>query len=105
MGFVVVSTLLIVFLSIFQCTPIPFYWNKDIEGKCLNLPAVAYSGAAVTIASDIFIVILPIPVIKSLNLGWKKKLGVMCMFALGSLYVLHRYAKLTARANNIIAAV
>lgn len=56
-----------------------------MEGKCLDLNAVAYSAAVVSIFSDFLIVILPMPLIKSLNLKLKKKIGVMCMFALGSL--------------------
>jgi hypothetical protein len=87
LGFVIATTLAIFFTAVFQCNPIPLYWNKDLKGQCLNINALANAGGAVSISTDVLIVALPIPVISKLRLGWKKKIGVVFMFAVGSLYV------------------
>jgi len=87
--FAVVSILL--GLAVFQCKPIAHFWNKDIAGKCISYDGVVFSAASLIIFTDILIVCLPIPVIRKLNLTSRRKLGVLLMFALGSLYVLVLY--------------
>ena len=86
--FVIGTTISLTFISILQCTPIQFYWNKDVQGKCLNLNSMAYLANAFTISSDFLILVLPVPVIAKLRLGLSKKLGAMLMFAIGGLYVI-----------------
>ena len=86
--FVIGTTISLTFISIFQCTPIQFFWNKDVQGKCLNLNDMAYLANAFTISSDFLILVLPVPVIAKLRLGLSKKLGAMLMFAIGGLYVI-----------------
>lgn len=85
MIYVVASTIVVTSLAIFQCKPVENFWNKDIEGRCLNINAMAYVAGGSTISSDFLILVLPIPVVSKLNMGVKKKLGVILMFAVGSL--------------------
>lgn len=74
------------FGSIFSCTPVPFFWNKDIHGgHCINLMAFWFSNASFNILSDIAIIILPIPVLKALNLPKKQKYGLILVFIMGGL--------------------
>lgn len=81
-------TLETVIISVFDCTPIPFFWDKSIEGgHCVNFGAMWFSHASTNIVFDIVLVILPMPVIKSLNLPKKQKIALMGIFALGTLYV------------------
>jgi hypothetical protein len=70
-----------------QCVPPASIWNSNIKGKCSNSTALVYSGAAFSILEDIVIILLPIRELKGLNLTRRKKLAVIFMFALGSLYV------------------
>lgn len=50
----------------------------------MDVEAAAYSAAGMVIASDIMTVVLPLPVVRRLNMGVKRKIGVMAMFTLGS---------------------
>ena len=56
-----------VFLAIFYCNPIKKCWSQRvyplIKESCLNLRVVYIAGAAINIASDLSIVILPQPII------------------------------------------
>jgi hypothetical protein len=60
-------------------------WNPTAPAKCVDKMALVYSGAAFAIVEDIVILVLPLPCISSLKLGWSRKVGVGLMFAVGSL--------------------
>lgn len=75
-------------VAAFQCQPVSFYWtNWDGEhtGRCLNVNAIAWANAGISIAVDFWMLALPLSQIKSLNLHWKKKVGVALMFSVGAL--------------------
>jgi hypothetical protein len=83
-----VYALVFVFLAIFQCQPISYFWtNWDGEhtGTCLNVNAIGWSNAGIGIALDIWMLAIPLAQLKSLNLHWKKKIGVGFMFCIGTL--------------------
>ncbi|EEQ84351.2 uncharacterized protein BDCG_01156 [Blastomyces dermatitidis ER-3] len=69
--------------TVFQCTPIHRAWQRQVPGTCINLTISWYSNAAFSILSDLAILILPMPVIKSLLLPKKEKIGLMSIFAVG----------------------
>jgi hypothetical protein len=70
-----------------QCVPPSALWDANTKGKCSNSTALVYSGAAFSIFEDLVIIALPVRELKGLNLSPRKKLAVIFMFALGSLYV------------------
>jgi hypothetical protein len=72
--------------SIFACTPIAFFWEKNIPGgHCLNLLIFWFSNASFNIVTDFIICILPIPVLKALQLPKKQKYILTVVFVLGGL--------------------
>ncbi|KAH7007709.1 hypothetical protein EDB80DRAFT_718997 [Ilyonectria destructans] len=79
--------ILFTFLAIFQCTPVSFFWNRwdgEHSGKCLNINAIAWANASVSIALDLWMLAIPLWYVRSLNMHWKKKLGVTIMFIVGT---------------------
>ncbi|SPQ25015.1 eec87730-e41e-40bc-a9d4-17d6dc907b95 [Thermothielavioides terrestris] len=75
------------FLAIFQCSPISYFWTNwdgEHEGKCLNSNAIAWANAAISIALDLWMLAIPLAQLKTLNLHWKKKIGVGLMFCVGT---------------------
>jgi hypothetical protein len=75
---------------IFQCTPISYMWEGPTmsllrPGSCINLSAYAWSNGALSIALDLWLMVLPFPELAKLRLEWRKKLQVIGMFALGGL--------------------
>lgn len=83
---IVLSTTIISILTIFQCRPITYFWNRDIKGGiCLDVNALAYANSAMSMVQDVIIVFLPIPVVWKMNLDSRKKIGIGIMFALGGL--------------------
>ncbi|KAH6964647.1 hypothetical protein DER45DRAFT_602170 [Fusarium avenaceum] len=72
-----------IFLNIFMCVPIASFWDVTIKGTCILNKSSFYVGAAGNILTDILIMILPIPVLRSLKLGRRQKWILMSVFCLG----------------------
>ena len=70
-----------------QCIPVNAVWDLSVQGKCIDSSAIVFVGAGLSILEDVVIVLLPVPELKGLALSFRKRLAVMFMFALGSLYV------------------
>jgi hypothetical protein len=81
-----------ILITIFQCRPISFFWTKwehsdTHQGTCLDINAITWSSASVNIALDAWILSIPLSQLRSMNLDWRKKIGVGIMFSVGTLYV------------------
>jgi len=72
-----------VFSSIFTCTPIRLFWDKTVPGHCFNQFVLWFINAGFNIASDAIIIILPMPVLRRLNLATRQKQALMGIFAIG----------------------
>ena len=72
------------FGSIFLCTPVPFFWDKSITGgKCLNQYAVWFTNGGMNIAQDFAILVLPMPLLRNLQIPKGQKRALVAIFALG----------------------
>ncbi|KAF2261908.1 hypothetical protein CC78DRAFT_570174 [Lojkania enalia] len=77
-----------VITGIFQCRPISYYWTSwdgEHEGKCVNINALGWANAAISIALDFWMLAIPLSQLVHLKLAWKKKVGVALMFCVGTL--------------------
>ncbi|PFH60356.1 hypothetical protein XA68_11098 [Ophiocordyceps unilateralis] len=87
LALVTIFGLAFICIAIFQCTPIDYYWRRwdgEHTGRCLNMLAIAWSNAAISIAIDIWMLAVPLWQLRSLKLDWKKKVGVAVMFCVGT---------------------
>ena len=85
LGVVGAWTISFFFASLFQCYPITplveFFYGK----KCVNTLQLYYAGAYSDVILDFIILLLPIPMVLTLQLPWKQKVAVLCIFLLGAL--------------------
>lgn len=72
-----------VFGNIFLCKPVAYWWNKSLDGHCLDERSVWLSNSIVNMATDIIIVLIPIPVVFRLCISLKQKLSLTLLFVLG----------------------
>lgn len=78
--------LVFLMLVIFQCQPISSIWDKTIDGTCLPINVViGYTGAALSIAEDFIILLLPVHELWKLQMNPNKKLGIIFLISMGSL--------------------
>ena len=73
-----------VLAATFMCWPIPGFWNPTIPARCINKTALWFSHAAFSIFTDFAILLTPIPVLVSLHLPIRQKVGIILIFAAGS---------------------
>lgn len=85
---------------LFQCHPVSLAWDKSVVGgKCIDVAAVEYAGAAMSILEDLVILVMPLPQLNMLNVDLGKHLGLMFMFSVGSVSVPHPSPRNEANAN------
>ena len=76
-------------LSIWQCSPPAFVWDKTIEGGycAVNVQGHLIWGSFPNIVTDLVILILPLPVIWRLHTSSRIKARLTITFLVGSVYV------------------
>jgi hypothetical protein len=82
---IVVNSTVIFFLTIFICSPIDSFWDRNKKGKCMDLQGIAYANSACAIAQDITLMVLPLLFISRLQMQRRRKIAVGIMFAIGAL--------------------
>lgn len=74
-------------MQIFQCEPLSYIWLGWKGGygdyTCLNVHALTYTAAGFSIAQDVVIFVMPIPLLTSLNASMHKRSQILFMFSLG----------------------
>ncbi len=75
--------------AIFQCSPIHYWWTQyeenHGEGRCININAMGWSNATISVVIDVLMIAIPLSQITKLQLHWRKKVGVIIMFLTGTL--------------------
>jgi hypothetical protein len=82
---VVAFYIAIFFRSVFLCKPVALAWNPTLTGSCLKLEVTPYTTAVFNIISDIYILLLPMPLIWNLNLKTQRKMRLIAVFGMGIL--------------------
>lgn len=70
-----------------NCVPVAKFWDPKISGTCLSFEAVWFFNAAMNIATDLTLLILPMPHLSQLRLPRRQKVALLGVFALGGLSV------------------
>ncbi|CAI7569306.1 unnamed protein product [Penicillium discolor] len=66
-----------------ECIPIQSIWNSDVKGTCINLVAFSYFTNITNLITDIWVFLLPVPIIFGLHINRRRKLEVAGVFAIG----------------------
>lgn len=74
-------------VKIFECNPRARIWDKSVEGTCINIPSLLNTSGLFNTISDLLILLVPLKAVWALNMKTKKKLGVIAVFSVGSMYV------------------
>ncbi|KAK0104925.1 hypothetical protein ONS95_005188 [Cadophora gregata] len=72
------------FAFLYLCRPLPKYWDFSIPGECSNFGAAFLAGAALNVATDISLLLLPLWLLHPLKLPLKQKIGVTLILMTGS---------------------
>lgn len=83
--FVAAYNAAILLATIFGCRPFKKGWDVTVvEGSCIDRAVLYMCTAALGIASDLLLLIMPIPMIVRLQMPSRQKIGLIILFAVGS---------------------
>ncbi|CAP98684.1 Pc22g13960 [Penicillium rubens Wisconsin 54-1255] len=63
-----------------NCIPVAKFWDDSIQGYCLNKTKLWFSNASMHIATDIAILVIPIPALMAVDLPRKQKIALMIIY-------------------------
>ncbi|KAL0935744.1 uncharacterized protein CTRU02_210335 [Colletotrichum truncatum] len=78
------------FVTLLQCLPIPFFWDKSIKGHCVEMDviiALTYLYSAFSVICDFTFAILPIILIWKLKMDRKTKVALVPIMAMACMFV------------------
>ncbi|KAL9610185.1 MAG: hypothetical protein Q9167_005089 [Letrouitia subvulpina] len=75
------------FTVIFECAPIDLTWSPHKEGHCISLKKFFLGQAIPNIATDLVLLLIPIPMIWNLQLPRSQKVALIGVFLLGGFVV------------------
>jgi hypothetical protein len=85
LAFLSVFGLWAMFGAIFTCWPIDAYWNilQGPYGSCMNRDVLSYLNSSLNIVTDLILVIVPLILLRNLQLPRQQKYIVLGVFAVG----------------------
>ena len=77
--------------QLFGCSPPSKYWDPNTPGHCMNYTKAGLAYGSMNISSDLFNLVLPLPMIWHLRLSRREKIGVSLIFMSGIMYTINRH--------------
>ncbi|KAB8228206.1 PTH11-like integral membrane protein [Aspergillus alliaceus] len=96
MGIVAAYSTWAVVSGFVNCVPVARFWDRSIPGSCLSFEAVWFFNASMNIATDLALLIMPMPLLSQLQLPRIQKLALMGVFAIGGLVVVTSVLRLSS---------
>ncbi|KXT11774.1 hypothetical protein AC579_1648 [Pseudocercospora musae] len=91
-------------VTLWQCHPVTRAWDRTVSGYCINNKAFWYSHSAFNTFMDIVVFVLPIPLIRTLQMAKRTQKGLITLFLLGFFTIIAsvvRMALLNSSAESI----
>ncbi|PCD33980.1 hypothetical protein FGRA07_09135 [Fusarium graminearum] len=96
-GIICTTSLVGIWFSVlFACKPIAAGWDVrlSVNATCINRPPIYITQAAFGCITDVMLLILPIPTVVGLQMSTRQKLGVLGLFAIGSITLITSVVRL-----------
>ena len=72
--------------AVFQCSPVPYAWDKSIYGgNCIDVASFYVCASIPNVVTDVAILLLPLPMIFKLHTNQSQKVGLSIVFLLGTM--------------------
>ena len=86
MGLTVLTGIVFFFVTLLQCSPVSFFWNKHQPGKCVNVDVIiglTFLYSAVSAICDFTFGLLPVWLVWGLNMRKSEKLALIPILSMG----------------------
>ena len=96
MIFVIGYSAALFFALIFACTPLQRNWDITItSGSCANKGGMYLATAGLNAATDVLLLVIPLPMVLQLHVPLSQKIGLVAMFSVGSLTLVTSLVRLS----------
>lgn len=99
-GAVLAHTIAAVITTAHMCDPVAIIWQPTFPVGCIDILSFNYFNAAFHIFTDLLLAVLPIPILKGLQINHKKKIALVVVFAVGALTI---FCTIARQVTNAIA--
>jgi hypothetical protein len=82
-------------VTVFQCRPIIRAFDKDTPGTCIDTAKFWFANAGFSIATDVLILLLPMPLVWKLEVPAAQKVALVAVFAVGIFAVITSCLRVT----------
>lgn len=90
-SFIILWTLSIYIVGVLQCLPVNKFWDREIEGTCID-PAMFFYGMQIpNILTDAVLLVMPLKPVWSLPVSQSQRILLSFVFLVGILCVLLRH--------------
>ncbi|KAH6606121.1 hypothetical protein Trco_005274, partial [Trichoderma cornu-damae] len=72
-----------ILVFLFMCIPVEKQWEPSIPGHCADAVPFYLTFSSLTIVFDVITLVLPFPVLIKLQMKRRRKIALLCLFALG----------------------
>ncbi|KAI4236121.1 MAG: hypothetical protein L6R40_006246 [Gallowayella cf. fulva] len=69
----------------FQCRPVAKFWNPFLEGHCVHAYDLYLWNSILNVVTDFLVLLVPIPMLRKLQVGTRQKWVIGGLFGIGSL--------------------
>lgn len=86
MGLTVLTGVLFFFVTLLQCSPVSFFWNKHQTGTCLNIDviiALTFFYSAISALCDFTFGLMPFWLVWGLNMRKSEKMALIPILSMG----------------------
>ncbi|OQD84283.1 hypothetical protein PENANT_c013G02428 [Penicillium antarcticum] len=85
-GFISLWALAALLVNTFQCIPVQYYYDKDLDGHCMKGQVHFFQAmGSIALVEDVIILCLPLPVFWKLKINKRQKIALTMVFSLGGL--------------------
>ncbi|KAJ8125902.1 hypothetical protein O1611_g7738 [Lasiodiplodia mahajangana] len=85
-----------ILIDLLYCHPVQYHWNKFIPGGyCVDDNLLSPLSAVINVVLDVTILVIPQRIVWKLNMPFKKKIGISCIFIVGILCIASASARLS----------
>ncbi|KAI9716861.1 MAG: hypothetical protein M1828_007522 [Chrysothrix sp. TS-e1954] len=98
-GLVIAWLITFVFMAIFTCVPVQKSWEQKTPGHCLKTVDTFYGTTLTNVFIDLYILILPLPLLWNLQTAGRRKAALFVVFILGYCVIGVSIARLVTSVN------
>ncbi|KAF2998313.1 hypothetical protein E8E13_007683 [Curvularia kusanoi] len=82
--------------GLLQCNPVAKFWDQRTPGKCISVSVLYFTNAAINIAQDTSLVVVPFFMLRQLVMPRKEKISLMIILGLGGVAAVASICRLHA---------